>query len=152
MSQKKWSRPGSRNGLFLAREKPVDRSRLWVTEGASDTAAAIGLGVWTLGRASCGSSHNEVCRYVERQRARSVTVVADNDAPGLEGATRLARAIASSVAVVTVIAPPNDASDLREWTRKGAVAQDLRDRPPIEVCRRAAQLTFDFVSQPMLTT
>ncbi|MEL6107782.1 MAG: primase-helicase zinc-binding domain-containing protein [Planctomycetota bacterium] len=150
--RRKWSRRESRSGMFLSRETAVDQSRLWITEGASDTAAALGLGLWAVGRASCGTSTDEVRRYVEKQGVRKATVIADNDSPGLSGAKRLARVIAASGATISIITPPTGYGDLREWTRAGAGAAELRACAPIEVVHRPAQLTFDFTSQPMLTT
>ncbi|MEO1524464.1 MAG: hypothetical protein AAFX06_03470 [Planctomycetota bacterium] len=148
----KWSRRGSRSGLFLPRGDVIDRSRLWITEGASDTAAADGLGLWVIGRASCSASTEAASDYVGKYAARAVTVIADNDVPGIEGATRFARLLASHGTVVSVIVPPAGYGDLREWTRAGAGANDLRSRPPLETLRRPAQLTFAFTSQPTLTT
>lgn len=148
----KWSRRGSRSGMFMSRDATVDRSRLWITEGASDTAAALGLGLWAIGRASCGTSTNEVLDYLQWHSVREATIVADNDAAGLSGAKRLARAIARSGAAVSIVAPPSGYGDLREWTRAGAGAAELRARTPIAVVHRPAQLMFDFTSQPMLTT
>lgn len=151
----KWSRRGSRAGIFLPRTpRDLDPQNghsgdLFVVEGASDTAAALGLGLWVIGRASCTSSTALVDQYVRQHRPTSLTVISDNDQAGRNGAKRLAKSLAQdlpqSLAEVNVVFPPPPYKDLREWVASGATSSDLVRLDHLASYTPMRQATFDFV-------
>jgi DNA primase len=79
---------GSKNGLFVPTEL-VPEQRLFVCEGPTDTAAALTLGFYAIGRASCSSCVEMVIEFIRSNRIREVVVGSDNDSPGISGATAL---------------------------------------------------------------
>ena len=145
---KKWSRRNSQNGIFASRESASEDRRLFVTEGASDTAAAITLGLWSIGRSSCNTATFFVDRFIHLSRPTRLTLVADNDAPGINGATRLAKSLCErlpkSLRSVEVIVPPNPSSDLRSWISDGADETEIQNAKPILSKTAARQTEFEF--------
>lgn len=119
---RKWSARGSRDGLFfspalLASLSCCDGCRpvtLYITEGASDTAAALSLGLVAIGRSSCTSGTPLIKELLARLRPSSLAIIADNDAPGLAGA----RALSQELGNARIITPPKGYKDLREWSKK----------------------------------
>lgn len=153
----KWSRRGSYSGIFFrprsALRVQADRDvpgTLFVTEGASDTAAAISLGLWAVGRASCNASTFFVDQYIHRHQPSKLVIVADNDTPGRTGAKRLAKSLCNdlprSLGGVEIVVPPETSMDLRDWVREGASQIDLHGAKPIESYTFAQQLQIDFGS------
>jgi hypothetical protein len=146
----KWSRPGSQSGIFLPRLETADRSTLYVTEGASDTAAALSLGLWAIGRASCSASSFFIDQFIHQHPPSRVVIVADNDSAGRDGANRLAKSLcqtpSQSRSPIEVITPPEPAMDLRAWVASGAKRIQIDGAETIAIHRRAIQTTFDFVS------
>ncbi len=150
----KWSRRGSQSGLFLSRDRQRaktsqrDVTTVFVTEGASDTAAALSMGWNVIGRASCSSSGALVHQYVRRAHAERMIVVADNDDPGRSGGERLARAICRcddpGVKSIRVITPPDPYKDLREWLAGGTNSFDLDDAQSVGHFVPQVQQTFLF--------
>ncbi|QEF97683.1 Zinc-binding domain of primase-helicase [Stieleria maiorica] len=148
----KWSRRGSQSGIFIARPTTGPGSTrgipetLYVTEGASDTAAAITLGWWAIGRASCSASTFFVDRYIHRHQPQRLAIVADNDEAGRSGAKRLAKSLCQtlprSLSHVDVIAPPAPANDLRVWAAMSPI--NLADATTIATIRSKTQKTFQF--------
>jgi phage/plasmid primase-like uncharacterized protein len=147
-SSGKWSRRGSQNGIFNSAETPRADTRLFITEGASDTAAAISLGLWAIGRSSCNTSTFFVDRFIHLRQPSRLTLIADNDAPGINGATRLAKSLCEnlpeSLRSVEVIAPPNPGSDLRSWIADGADEAAIRNAGPIRSKTSVKQTVFEF--------
>ncbi|QDV43775.1 Zinc-binding domain of primase-helicase [Stieleria neptunia] len=150
----KWSRRGSQSGIFVARRVTSDTSfaadstRLFITEGASDTAAAIGLGLWVIGRASCSASTFFVDRYIHRHQPSQLTIIADNDDAGRNGAKRLAKslcqALPKSLSEIDVIQPPAPANDFRAWVGAASPPIDLEDAPKIASFAPLKQTKFEF--------
>ncbi|WP_182867501.1 primase-helicase zinc-binding domain-containing protein [Rhodopirellula sp. JC639] len=148
----KWSRRGSQSGIFVARRTAgpstatETQETLYITEGASDTAAAITSGLWAIGRASCSASTFFVDRYIHRHQPRRLAIIADNDDAGRSGAKRLAKslcqALPRSLSEVDVIAPPAPANDLRAWAATSAI--NLADATAIATIRPKTQKTFRF--------
>ena len=130
----KWSITGSLNGLFW----PINVNRhsdetLVICEGWTDTGAAIELGFEAIGRFNCSGGTEYIKSFLKCSR-RKVIIMADNDKPkkrtdgstwrpGIEGAVRLADAIAPVTASVKVVQPP--VKDLREWYRQGCTIKDV---------------------------
>ena len=119
----KYAVKGSKNGLFLP---SVDEQVLvLVCEGASDTAAALSLGFFAIGRPDCKGGRDLIRRWIERRSNRDAVLVADNDEPGQSGAHELAEAIAPLVRSVCIIRAPLDSKDLREAVQRGATRADV---------------------------
>lgn len=89
---KKFAVTGSRSGIFLPSIE-ADR-RLFIMEGPTDTAAALTLGFYGIGRPSCNGSVEQVLTFLKRNRKiREVVLVTDNDSPGITGADALRQKI-----------------------------------------------------------
>ena len=112
---RKWSEKGSRDGLFMPRE-PERTEHLVITEGPTDTAAALSLGLNAVGRSSCLSGVPLVRDLVHARQIRRVTIVADRDRPGMDGAHRLAAALP---VLSRILVPPEGIKDMRDWYRQG---------------------------------
>ena len=103
---------GSRQGIFTA-DLPR-QTTLFVCEGPTDTAAAVELGLFAVGRPNCCCGGPEIRSFARRHQCRRVVMVSDNDKPGLDGARKVGVEINLPFAVYV---PP--AKDLREFVRLG---------------------------------
>jgi hypothetical protein len=103
---------GSRQGIFLA-DVPSQRT-LFVCEGPTDTAAAVELGLFAVGRPNCCCGGPEIKVFARRMACSRVVVISDNDKPGLDGARKVGGQLLLPFAVYV---PP--AKDLREFVRLG---------------------------------
>ena len=97
-------------------EIPGLRYRLVITEGPTDTAAALSLGLNAVGRSSCLSGVPLIRDLVHARQIRRVTIVADHDRPGMDGAHRLAAALP---VLSRILVPPEGIKDMRDWYRQG---------------------------------
>ena len=137
---KKWSAKGSKDGLFyaargLARANASKSGReLVIVEGPSDTAAAMSLGLLVVGRSSCQTGAALLRAMIRRVRPRIVTVVADNDTPGIKGAELLAGQLVGCQSSFTdyearlpvrVLVVPHPYKDLRAWYLSGGLTPKL---------------------------
>lgn len=103
---------GSRQGIFLA-AVPAQKT-LFVCEGPTDTAAAVDLGLFAVGRPNCCCGGLEIRTYARRHKCARAVIVSDNDKPGLDGARRVGRELLLPYAICM---PP--AKDLRDFVRLG---------------------------------
>jgi hypothetical protein len=103
---------GSRQGVFLA-AVPAQKT-LFVCEGPTDTAAAVELGLFAVGRPNCCCGGLEIRTYARRHECERAVIIADNDRPGLDGARRVGQELRLPHAIFV---PP--AKDLREFCRLG---------------------------------
>ncbi len=103
---------GSRQGLFLA-SVPAQKT-LFVCEGPTDTAAAIELGLFAVGRPNCCCGGAEIKIYARQHAVSRVVIISDNDKPGLDGARKVGGELNLPFAVYV---PP--AKDVREFVRLG---------------------------------
>jgi len=87
---------------------------LFVCEGPTDTAAALDLGLFAVGRPNCCCGGPEIKVFARRMACSRVVVVSDNDKPGLDGARKVGGELGRPFAVYV---PP--AKDLREFCRLG---------------------------------
>lgn len=126
----KWAIKGSKEGLFYPLRAPEDRVAV-VCEGPTDTAAALTLGLWAVGRPSCMGGIEQIKRLCQRFRIKELIVIADNDTPkprqgggwwqpGFDGAQKL---ISEVYVPCRLIAPPS--KDIRAWVRSGATREDF---------------------------
>lgn len=125
MDGEKWAVKGSRTGIFIPTVCPQDVA--FVCEGPTDTAAALTLGYFALGRPSCSSGIREVRSTCLRLGVRRVVVVSDNDAPGMRGA---AKAVDEIGLPAKIYIPPT--KDIRAGVAAGLtramVESSLRDQ------------------------
>ncbi len=121
---RKWAITGSREGLFYPERVPQDHVAV-VCEGPTDTAAALSIGLWAVGRPSCSGGAEHVKALVNRLFISHIIIVADNDppkqrpdgswwTPGHAGAMRLAEAFKRPFKLVL---PP--VKDMRQWVAAG---------------------------------
>ena len=88
---KKWAVTGSRQGVFVPAVLPQDVAL--VCEGPTDTAAAVHLGFFAVGRPSCNTGGREIKTTFMRLGVRRFAMASDNDGPGRQGALRVAAEI-----------------------------------------------------------
>jgi len=103
---------GSKQGIFLA-DVPSQKT-LFVCEGPTDTAAAVDLGFFAVGRPNCCCGGPEIRIYARRLAVTRVVVIADNDKPGLDGARKVGSELKLPFAIYV---PP--AKDIREFVGLG---------------------------------
>ena len=109
---RKWAVRGSRQGIFIAAVPP--QPALFVCEGPTDTAAAVELGLFAVGRPNCCCGGADLKIFTRRHPCQRVVMISDNDKPGLDGARKVGAEIGLPFAVYV---PP--AKDLREFVRLG---------------------------------
>lgn len=96
---------------------PASEDYVLVTEGASDTSAAMDLGFVAVGRTNALCGIKELPKLL---RGRKVIVVGDNDSDsakevGQKGMAKVAATLEKSCEEVIMILPPPQYKDLREW-------------------------------------
>ncbi len=109
---RKWAVRGSKQGIFIANVSP--QPTLFVCEGPTDTAAAVELGLFAVGRPNCCCGGAEIKVFARRHDCRRVVIISDNDKPGLDGARKVGGELKLPFAVYV---PP--AKDVREFVRLG---------------------------------
>ena len=116
-------RTGSRLGLMLPAGRTAPRGSLFVVEGESDLAASLDLGLDAVARPGC-----RVCEdlVVPLAKGRDAVIVADADAPGMEGASSLRLRLLKIARSVVIVRPPGRHKDLRDWVRAGGTRESLR--------------------------
>jgi hypothetical protein len=121
---RKWAVRGSREGLFYPESVP-ERHVAVICEGPTDTAAAMTIGLWAIGRPSCMGGVELVRAVCKRLMVTHLVIASDNDSPkarpngtwwtpGLDGANALMRAVRLPA---KLIVPP--VKDLRAWVGQG---------------------------------
>ena len=105
---------------------------IFVCEGASDTAALIGLELDAVGIPMTGQCGEMLAELL---KGRHVVVVRDADEAGRNGAERIIRPLLLNCDSVRAIDPPLNAKDAREAVLKGATTQDF-----LELALEAAEL------------
>jgi len=116
-------RTGSRLGLIVPVGGPRGVGSLFVTEGESDLAAAIDLGLDAIARPGCKVCEDLVAKVA---RKRDTVILADADEPGMAGATSLRDHLLKIARSVVIVRPPGRHKDLREWVRAGGSRTALR--------------------------
>lgn len=98
----KWAVRGGRNGLFVPHSAMPPGHRCYICEGASDCAALLSIGLFTIGRPSCNEGAAILGELLPRLGVREVVIVADHDRdknapdgrnynPGVDGAVALSQ-------------------------------------------------------------
>ena len=124
--EKKWMMAGGRAGLFIPHSVVTQKpSLLVISEGVSDCAAALSMGLSSIGRAACRSGKEFVKDFLSwNPLANRIIIAADSDPCGLTGAKRLAKFIKTPENKVAVIRP-RLLKDLRETYEVGCTKHDL---------------------------
>lgn len=117
---RKWAVRGSRSGIFWPATDP--QPDVFVTEGPTDTAAALTLGLFALGRPNCNTGGTELRQACRQLSIRRVVMVSDNDDPGVNGADRIAKEIALPHCFWC---PP--AKDIRDFLQLGGTRLLIED-------------------------
>lgn len=112
----KWALKGSHNGIFIPQGIPV-KSEVWICEGPTDTAAALAIGHYAVGRPDCNGGCDCLQRFCRLNKVRSIVIAADRDLPGQNGAKRLAERL--NLQCRTFL-PPEPYKDIRAWVQAGA--------------------------------
>jgi len=125
---RRFSVRGGREGLFLPAGIPdniSDREPLFLPEGPTDTAALLDLGLVAIGRPNNRNGREHLRELLRRRRPASVIIFADNDSPGISGATDIAKYLLPHALHVAVLRPPDSYGDARDWVRGGATRRDV---------------------------
>ena len=125
----KGSISGSLGGLFYdpdIHDSIAPGARIWVAEGASDTASLLSLGFDAVGVPSSGCGGDLLLTLGRCIRPSEWLIVRDNDEneKGAIGARKL-RSELVIVAPVRIIEPPIGIKDARDWINRGASRDDL---------------------------
>lgn len=102
---------------------------LVLTEGASDLAAAMGIGLTGIGRYSCSfgeRDRRELELLMRHYAPERVIVVSDANPEEQRGARKVLEALRGIVRHADLVLPPPGIKDLRQWTHAGATAGDIR--------------------------
>lgn len=125
-SGSKFSEMGSREGLFYCPRK-IKRDGLLIVEGASDAAAAMDVGFSSVvGRANCIGNVEQVLTLCRRLQPRQVSIIPDNDPPGIDGASKLQAAIDQAGGTVRLLQLPEGVKDVRQCIQETKNAEWLR--------------------------
>jgi hypothetical protein len=111
---------GSRQGIFLMDR--VAQETLFVCEGPTDTAAAVQLGLFAVGRPNCCCGGSEIRIFARRHECQRVVMISDNDKPGLDGARKVGAELKLPFAIYV---PP--AKDLREFVQLGGTREMIEN-------------------------
>jgi hypothetical protein len=111
-SGQKWAVKGSKQGLFIPDVEA--QKTLYVLEGPTDTAAALSVGLYAIGRPSCLGCEEEIVKFIRQERINRAVIVTDNDLPGLRGAAKLSKTLPVMSCVWTPFG-----KDMREFVQRG---------------------------------
>lgn len=110
---------GSHQGVFLPNCDTTDT--VLVCEGPTDTAAAITLGFYAIGRPSCAGGVADVVAALRRLKVRRAVIVSDSDEVGSRGAGMLQKHLPMPSALIVL-----PAKDIREFLRLGGTRDLLQ--------------------------
>ncbi len=120
-TDRKTNLEGGESGLFFDLEILASNSfqRIYVAEGASDTAALLSVGLCAVGTPSAGTKRDVLAALCRRLAPHEVVIVADDDDRGRTGAKRLAQALLPVVPSVRIMFA-GGFKDARKWIAAGA--------------------------------
>lgn len=118
---RKWAVKGSRQGIFVPANHPMRRA--FVLEGPTDTAAALTMGVYAVGRPHCAGGMEDIKHLFKRCGVREAVIVADNDDPGIRGAIMLRDQLRIPTAILML-----PCKDMRKFLNQGGTVADINDR------------------------
>ncbi len=131
----KYAIAGGKQGLFIPTGLDTP-DRLFVAEGATDTAALLDLGFAAVGRPSCNSGARILVGLVNSLRPSEIVIVGDGDEPGIRGAESLTAVLRAYVRIVRTIYPPDGIKDVRAW--KNSSSDTRAVKADLEAAIRAA--------------
>lgn len=107
---------GSHQGVFL----PISPSEelALVCEGPTDTAAALSLGFYAVGRPSCSGGMADIVTAFRRLKVSRAVIVADSDEVGSRGAAMLQKQLPMPSALIVL-----PAKDLRKFVELGGTRE-----------------------------
>lgn len=108
----KWAERGSHQGLFIPQVEP--QKTVLITEGPTDTAAALSIGYFAIGKPNCCGGIEHLKIAVKKLGIRRAVIVSDLDDPGLRGAQTLAMHLPIPTAIL--LCP---AKDMRQAVKNG---------------------------------
>lgn len=115
----KWSIARSMAGLFTPSRPRRSCRRLFIVEGATDTAAALSIGLPVVGLPSAGSTTRFLRPWIDRLGPAEIIIIADNDPVGIEAAHRVCHRVIEDGHGAAVLCPPPGVKDLRGWIAVG---------------------------------
>lgn len=118
---RKLSIKGSQTGLFITDLQP--QRTVVICEGPTDTAAAVSLGYYAVGRPSCSSCVEMLLKFLTLNHVREIISIPDNDEPGLRGAESFLQRVKKIKWVMWV--PPT--KDLRKFLNVGGNREMIRE-------------------------
>ena len=113
---------GGKLGLFIPTGIKAANVQA-VVEGESDLPAALDLDLPAIGRPGATACVAETVRFLAPCRWHGLTIVADADDPGRDGAEQLATALVDAGHAVRVLEPPDGIKDLRAWLLSGELTR-----------------------------
>jgi hypothetical protein len=120
---KKFAIPGSTSGIFYpygAMHTLSPFARLYFCEGPTDTAAALDMGCFAVGRPACRGAETFIASVLEQLAPDEVVIITDNDSAGLQGTRDLLRHIRTRK---KILVPPG--KDLRRFRQDGGTRELL---------------------------
>lgn len=133
---KKFAVKGSKQGLFIPQSTP--QATLFVTEGPTDCAALLSMGLYAVGKPAAMANPDEIVKFIHRWRIRRVVVIADNDRAGLSGAQKLVDVC--PVPCCELVLPAKDA---REFYRNGGTKEMIENLLKNSVWRHKPDAKMD---------
>ena len=124
--------PGGKLGLLVPKGFDKRAGRFYVTEGETDLAAAMMLGLNALGIPGTAQCLKMVVRVAKALKAE-IVVVGDNDAPdkrtgrrpGQDGAKRLVQLLNGAKVPVRLWMADKEGTDLRDWVVAGGTREQF---------------------------
>lgn len=116
----KWAVRGSKQGIFLP--FCIPQKTAYLTEGPTDTAAVLSLGLFAIGRPSCSGGMPDIITALRKTGAREAVIISDNDDPGLNGADMLSRHLEIPCCIITM-----PGKDVREFVNDGGTVEVLEN-------------------------
>jgi hypothetical protein len=120
MDGHKWAIKGSHQGIF--KTSTDVQKRCYVCEGPTDTAAALTMGLWAIGRPHCAGGIQDIQGAFRAHSVREAVIVADNDNPGITGAKMLQKQL--RIPSVILVLP---CKDFRQALRLGLIGSDVAE-------------------------
>lgn len=119
---RKWCEPGGHNGLFLPYCEP--QKEVVICEGPTDTAAAIHIGLYAIGRFNCSGGVGMIQEFIKINRIKRATIVADVDNDRVINGAVVNPGIQGAMALGELLGIPNrcvnlPCKDMREFVTSG---------------------------------
>lgn len=117
---RKWAVKGSKSGLFIPNAET--QKIAFIVEGPTDTAAALSIGLYAIGRPACLGLEDATAVFLKTHAVNRAVIIADNDEAGLRGSAKLQKAL--GVMSCQVVLP---SKDIREFVNLGGTRADVEN-------------------------